>query len=95
MAAAAGGARAKLMTTIALLIVSALAFVAGVWPIAVAGVILALLAGGAQSVDDKVAAEAEASGGGSLRFLALILTWVIVGIAGVAVLGIAIGEVLP
>lgn len=93
MAAAAGGARAKLMTTIALLIVSALAFVAGVWPIAVAGVILALLAGGAQSVDDKVTVEA--SGSGAARWLALMLLWIVVGIAGVAVLGVAIGATLP
>ena len=82
------------MTAIALLIVAALAFVAGVWPIAVAGVILALLAGGAQSVDDQVTAEADANGGGILRPLALLALWVIVGIAGIAVLGVAIGMML-
>ena len=85
------------MTGILLLVVGLAAAAVGIWPMAAAGVVLGLLVLVGQRTDDAVSgddADAEAGAGGVVRALGLLVMWVLIGLIGLAVLGVATMAVL-
>lgn len=80
------------MTALLLFVAAGAAAAAGLWPMALAGAVLGLLVLDGQRTDDAVSAEAD--GGGVVGALGLLVMWVVIGLIGLVVLGVATTAVL-
>lgn len=76
------------MTSVLLFAAAGLAALFGLWPLTIAGVVLGVLAYGGDAAQKRSDEE-----GGSA--LAMLLLWILLGLVGLAVLGLAVAAVRP
>lgn len=85
------------MMALLLFVAAGAAAVVGVWPMALAGVVLGLLVHVGQRTDETVSVdqpEDDAGAGDLARALGLLVMWTVIGLIGLVVLGVATMAVL-